>query len=220
MEPSYDLRPCFLWQVRKLCEVYHGYKSTGNVAVYSFGVFEDDKIVAGFLWQPPAPGAAKSVSKHEPAIVLALSRMVAIPKVERKLNHISKPLRRQMKVLIDRERWPILITYSDSSLGHTGHVYKCSGWQKTRKSYNTIYEDNEGNRRSKYNAGETSDLFLNKVGVAEIQRWEHWICQKDETKTWLEEHNFRRVPIAGKVWKSGNQAFTIVRKKEDAPRSN
>jgi hypothetical protein len=35
-----------------------------------------------------------------------------------------------MNVLIDRTRWPVLVTYSDIGQGHTGHVYKCSGWEK------------------------------------------------------------------------------------------
>lgn len=34
---------------------------------------------------------------------------------------VSKPLRRQMRVEIDRGRWPVLITYSDEGQGHTGH---------------------------------------------------------------------------------------------------
>jgi tRNA U34 5-carboxymethylaminomethyl modifying GTPase MnmE/TrmE len=57
----------------------------------------------------------------------------ALPREERRLRHISKPLKRQMRDLIDRTRWPVLVTYSDEGQGHLGHVYKCSGWQKTTR---------------------------------------------------------------------------------------
>jgi hypothetical protein len=83
--------------------------------------------------------------------VLALSRMVAVPAEQRRLKHISKALKRQMR-LIDRSRWPVLVTYSDESVGHTGHVYKCSGWTPTtRKRVRTYAVD--GVRTSSYQNG-------------------------------------------------------------------
>ena len=97
---SFDLRPAAREHVLPLFEKYHGYKGIGNLAVYCFAVFEEDRPVAAFVWQPPAPGAAKSVCPEQPAAVLALSRMVAVPRAERALRHISKPLRRQMKAMI------------------------------------------------------------------------------------------------------------------------
>jgi len=79
-------------------------------------------VVAAYAWQPPPPGASRAVCPEAPEGVLALSRMVAVPRDERRLQHVSTPLRRQMRVLIDRGRWPVLVTYSDEGQGHTGNA--------------------------------------------------------------------------------------------------
>lgn len=78
--------PTPLEAVRSLCEQHHGYQSAGGLATYSFGAYDDalgfleKRLVAGYTWQPPSPGAAKSVCPEAPHAVLALSRMVAVPK--------------------------------------------------------------------------------------------------------------------------------------------
>jgi hypothetical protein len=137
--------------------------------------------------------------------------MVAVPKEKRLLQHVSKPLRRQMRMLIDRTRWPVLITYSDESFGHTGHVYKCSGWQKTERVKRPYYVDEEGARASRYSNGKYASRKLSLGGHTWLQRWEHWACEKGEAKRWLKKHGWRRMRIPGKVWRSGNPAFRFVR---------
>ena len=151
--PSYDLRPVSLEVVRDLCQQFHGYGSAGGRATYAFGVFEGERVVAAYAWQPPPLGSAKLVCPEAPAGVLSLSRMVACPKEERQLNHVAKPLRRQMRQLIDRGRWPVLVTYSDEGQGHTGHVYKCSGWAQMAPSVRPVFVDSQGRRASCYSDG-------------------------------------------------------------------
>lgn len=230
LRPNYDLRACAPHEIKHLFERHHAYKGTGNTAVYSFAVFEDAVPVAAFLWQPPPPGAAKSTCVELPHGVLALSRMVAVPRDERALNHISKPLRRQMNQLIDRTRWPVLVTYSDESVGHTGHVYKCSGWQATIRRKNKTFTSSDGRRVSDYSNGvhanHASDVVM---GGAWMQRWEHWVATKREVfvdETTGEENevvvgdrdavvrlfaeHWDRVPVVGKSWRSGKQAYTYV----------
>lgn len=203
--PSYDLRPCKPSEVEHLFKEYHGYKSgAGNFPTYCFAVFESGKPVAAFTWKVPAPGAAKSVCPACPNGVLALSRMVAVPREQRKLKHISKPLRRQMKFLIDRTRWPVLITYADEGEGHNGFVYKCSGWTPTLRAQRNVAIGPNGERVSTYTNGGRSKFEV--VGKTWLQRFEDWACTPDEVGTWLEDHGWERVPIPGKVWKSGNSA--------------
>lgn len=209
--PSYDIRITSLHEVASLCERFHGYGGAGSAAVYAFGVYENDDIVAAYAWQPPPVGAAKSVCPEAPYGVLALSRMVAIPRTERKLNHVSKPLRRQMHKLIDRGRWPVLITYSDRGQGHTGYVYKCSGWQKTHTAKVSVYEDDSGKRQSRYSNGKTNGRMLIAAGYTIIDRWEHWICDKGKAREWIEDSGWVREPIPGKVWRSGNAAYRFVK---------
>jgi hypothetical protein len=206
---SYDMRRVPLSVVRDLCERFHGYGSAGNTAVYTFGVFEDEVCVAAYAWQPPPPGAARAVCFEAPQGVLALSRMVALPRDQRRLNHVSKPLRHQMRHEVDRTRWPVLITYSDEGQGHTGHVYKCSGWEATGRAQHPYYEK-DGKRVSSYSNGKHGRGLV-RAGTTWLQRWEHWACERGEAASWMEEHGWRRVPKPGVVWRSGNPAFTYER---------
>lgn len=103
--PKYELRAASRDEVVELFEKFHGYKSLSASMTYCFAVFEDSTPIAAYAWQPPPPGAAKSVCPEAPQAVLSLSRMVAVGKESRRLKHISKPLRRQMNHMIDRTRW-------------------------------------------------------------------------------------------------------------------
>jgi hypothetical protein len=207
-KPAFDLRPCSLETVRDLCVRFHGYGSAGENATYAFAVYEDGDAVAAYVWQPPPPGAARSACPESPGGVLALSRMAAVPRDERRLRHISKPLRRQMVKLIDRGRWPVLLTYSDEGQGHTGHVYKCSGWAKTRRVLRPYFETADGKRASSYSNGRHGSRVLTRAGRTWMQRWEHWACERGEALSWMASHGGRRVALPGRVWRSGNQAHT------------
>lgn len=205
--PSYQLVETRLADVRHLFAENHAYASTGKVCVYVYAVIEDARPVAAFLWQPPPPGASRSVCIDCPQGVLALSRMVAVPRNERRLRHVSKPLRAQMIRKIDRSRWPVLVTYSDESVGHTGHVYKCSGWTKTtRKKVATFTLD--GRRVSRYSAGRTRVPEGAERGEAWIQRWEHWIAPDPAA---IFAASWRAEIVPGRTWRSGNLRQTYVR---------
>ncbi len=212
--PGYDLRKAGLSEVRALAEAHHGYKSAGRFCVYAFGVYEDGRMVAGYAWQPPPPGAARSVCAEAPAGVLALSRMVAVPREERRLNHVSKPLRRQMAAMIDRSRWPVLVTYHDEGQGHTGHVYKCSGWRQATRRKAPVFEDSSGRRCSSYSNGASGSRGLKRCGSTWIVRWEHWACSLGGVAEHMAAGGWRREPVPGKVWRSGNQAHRWVCFKE------
>lgn len=207
----FDLRPIPLAYVAALCEQFHGYGSAGNAATYAFGVFEGSQVVAAYAWQPPPPGAARDVCPEAPHGVLALSRMVAVPRTDRILKHISKPLRAQMADRIDRSRWPVLVTYSDEGQGHTGYVYQCSGWERTRRSERPFYLTAEGARASNYSNGRHGGRGLTFGGTTTVQRWEHWICDRGWAGFWMALHGWRRVVVPGKVWRSGKQAYTYER---------
>lgn len=206
---SYDLRPCSLDVAAALCAEHHGYGTVSSSATYAFAVWEKGRAVAAYVWQPPPFGAASSVSKEAPGGVLSLSRMVAVPREERTLNHVSKPLRRQMNALIDRGRWPALVTYSDEGQGHTGHVYKCSGWEKVGEPRKRpFFHDSLGRRLSSYANGKHGARELTFGGYTMMQRWEHWACEREEIASHMAAAGWLRVVIPGKVWRSGRQAHT------------
>lgn len=213
---AYDIRRVTPTDVAPIFNKYHGYKKIGAQNAYTFAVFEGEKIVAAFVWGPPAPGAAKNICPEEPQAVLALRRMVAVPKTDRLLKHISKPLMVQMKTLIDRTRWPVLVTYADLGQGHTGYVYQCSGWEQVgapRAVTHTV--DEAGARVSLYSNGATSKSAKDNIAAGrrvqtEIVRFEHWACPRGGAADWWAAHGWIRRPIPGKVWKSGNQAYEII----------
>ena len=215
VRPQYDLRTCSLDVAATLIRKYHGYGSVGSVATYAFAVYEGERVVAAYVWQPPPPGAAKAVCPEAPSGVLALSRMVAVPRTERLLRHVSKPLRTQMRRGIDRGRWPVLITFSDEGQGHNGHVYKCSGWDKTVRSRHSYYMDEEGRRASSYSNGKHGGRALLFGGYTWLQRWEHWTCARGAALKHMESAGWRRVPVTGRVWRSGSQAYTWVHDREN-----
>ena len=205
-----DLRACEISVVADLVARHHGYGSMGNACVYAFAVYEDGRAVAAYAWMPPPPGAAVAVCPEAPGGVLALSRMVAAPRDQRRLRHVSKPLRKQMIKLIDRGRWPVLITYSDEGQGHTGHVYKCSGWQKTKRARRVYFVDADGHRASSYSNGKHGGRVLERGGVTYLQRWEHWACARTHDDQHMPAEGWVRVPLGGRRWLSGNQAHTWV----------
>ncbi len=59
--------------VTPLFAAHHAYASVGALATYAFAVLEAGVPVAAFLWNPPAPGAAKSVCPALAGGVLSLS---------------------------------------------------------------------------------------------------------------------------------------------------
>lgn len=223
---TFDLRAVTVADVRDLFAEFHPYKSTGRVCTYAFAVFETPTIsaleimsgderererpVAAYLWQPPPPQSAKSVCPELPCGVLALSRMVAVRREDRELKHVSKPLRRQMRSLIDRTRWPVLITYSDESVGHNGYVYECSGWTATDKNLADTYTI-AGARVSRYSNGVTSAPEGAERGEAWIQRWEHWAVPREQVTEHFAQ-SWDRIAVPGKFWRSGNQAYTYARR--------
>lgn len=89
--------------------------------------FWDNDARGAAWWQPPAAAVAKMLAPDAPDSVLGLSRLVvddAMPG-----NAATFLLAASMR-LLDRERWPILVTYADTGQGHTGAIYKATGWER------------------------------------------------------------------------------------------
>ena len=214
-EVDYHLERVSYADIAPLLEAHHPYKAgKPQLGTYVFGVLEKGRTIAGYLWAPPPYGAAKSVRPDAPLGVLALSRMVAVPKAERSLNHVSRPLRYQMKHLIDRTRWPSLVTWHDEGEGHTGHVYKCSGWTKTRSSRSPKLRDASGARVSGYCNGRHVQPPPSVVRTrSTLWRWEHHAVPSEvNAEQWMLEQGWERRPIPGKTWRSGKPAHRVTRR--------
>jgi hypothetical protein len=51
-----DLRPTTIAETAHLFAENHAYRGTGKIAVYALAVYEEERPVAAFLWQPPRLG--------------------------------------------------------------------------------------------------------------------------------------------------------------------
>jgi hypothetical protein len=130
---EWEVRPVPRAEAAQLVKLFHYSGSCANTCVASHGLYRRDEGVLGrpygaAMWMPPLPPAGRAVVRGDEDWrgVLVLSRLVVAPEVP--TNGASFLLGRSMK-LLDRSRWPVLLTYADTRLGHTGAIYKATNWQ-------------------------------------------------------------------------------------------
>lgn len=128
------VRPASLAVAEDMIQRLHYSAGGANTATYVHGLFERahparPRGVA--WWIPPTKAAALATYPVDWQGVLSLSRLViddGVPK-----NAATFLLGRSMR-LIDRLRWPCLVTYADEWRGHTGAIYRASNWQYVGKT--------------------------------------------------------------------------------------
>jgi hypothetical protein len=119
----------------ELVREHHYSRSCANTSVACHGLYHREDYMTpkgAALWMPPTPNAAKTVApvrriplRPDWRAVLCLSRLVVLPEVP--TNGASFLLGRSMQ-LLDRDRWPVLLTFADSRHGHSGAIYKATNW--------------------------------------------------------------------------------------------
>lgn len=109
-----------------LVKRYHYARGGSNTFTALHGLYRrsDFELCGIAWWLPPTRDAA---AKHwpNPEAVLSLSRLVVVPDMP--TNAASFLLRRSIRLL--DARWELLLTYADPSQGHTGAIYKATGWE-------------------------------------------------------------------------------------------
>lgn len=125
---EWEVRDVSLSIARDIVVAYHYAKGASNTATYLHGLFKKGyNICYGVAWWiPPTKSAALATYPYNWKGVLSLSRLVIIPGVPK--NACTFLLSRSRK-LIDRSKWPCLVTYADNSQGHTGIIYKADNWE-------------------------------------------------------------------------------------------
>lgn len=118
---------CTQAEAREFIERTHYTSSSPNTAVARHALLpaEEEKLMGVALWLPPTRVAAESVARDNWRGVLALSRLCITDGMP--TNSASFLLGRSMRML-DRNRWPTLLTYADTRQGHTGAIYKATNW--------------------------------------------------------------------------------------------
>lgn len=141
----------------RLVIAWHYSRTTANTSTYRHGLYPvagawgDPHGVA--LWIPPTRAAAESVAGEDWGGVLCLHRLAIEPGMP--TNAASFLLGRSMR-LIDRERWPVLLTYADTALGHTGAIYKATNWECLGETAaGDTWIDEHGRQRGRKRGGST-----------------------------------------------------------------
>ncbi|MGY3582465.1 hypothetical protein ACVIGB_000610 [Bradyrhizobium sp. USDA 4341] len=110
---------------------YHYARGVSSVATAVHGLYPLGwrwyfDCVGVAWWLPPTQWAARALAGEDDwQGVLSLSRLAIAP--DAPANAASFMLSRSMQML-DRDRWPLLVTYADTWQGHTGRIYLATGW--------------------------------------------------------------------------------------------
>lgn len=118
---------------RDLVTRHHYARGASKQAVAVHGLFAredsfwDQRCRGVAWWLPPSRAVAVSLGGGTPTGVLGLSRLAVAPDVPG--NAATFLMARSMR-LIDRSRWPVFVTYADTWRGHTGAIYRATGWRE------------------------------------------------------------------------------------------
>jgi hypothetical protein len=120
-----------LTTARRFIQAWHYAGGASNTATYLHGLYPSGELweaaaVGCAWWIPPTKSAGMHMTENWQG-VLSLSRLVIAPGMP--TNAASFLIRRSMR-LIDRSRWPVLVTYADGWRGHVGTIYRAAGWQE------------------------------------------------------------------------------------------
>lgn len=127
---EWEVRPVDIAVAERLVTRFHYAAGASNTAVALHGLFP-----AGSLWEqecrgvawwlPPTKVAAAALAGPDWEGVLALSRLAIEPGMPG--NSATFLMAASLRML-DRRRWPVLVTYADGWRGHSGAIYRATGW--------------------------------------------------------------------------------------------
>lgn len=116
----------------RMVQCWHYSRSAPNTSVARHGLVpaSGDALTGDpfgvAMWMPPTKAAGVAVARDHWKGVLTLSRLAVAPAMP--ANAASFLLAGSMR-LLDRSRWPVLVTYADTAMGHTGAIYRATNWR-------------------------------------------------------------------------------------------
>ena len=133
---DWTVRPVSIEIASRLVRDHHYAHGAANTATYLHGLFPassfwQDDCAGVAWWIPPTRSAAEATHPANWRGVLFLSRLVIVPGVPK--NACTFLLARSMR-LIDRDRWPMFVTYADEGQGHTGTIYRAANWREAGRT--------------------------------------------------------------------------------------
>lgn len=157
-----NVRPAKAYE-KALIPKLHRYRSgAGRGAITLVAEVCDTQLIT--QWKLPLPNVCKAMGFTNDEVI-ALSRMVKVGGY--KTSKLLRLLLPHMKQL----GYKAVVTYSDDSLGHTGNVYKLSGFKQTEQRRSPYYVDSAGARTSiSVNGKKNPGAFF--AGWRTLTRWE------------------------------------------------
>ena len=127
---GYQVRPIRFADGVAFIEAHHYSHSAARAVSYLHGLFTPEGALVGVAWwmvpiRPAAVYAARICGSGDEKGVLNLSRLVIYP--DQGVGAASWFLSASIR-LIDRSRWPVLLTFADSGEGHGGQIYQATNW--------------------------------------------------------------------------------------------
>lgn len=125
---DWHVTTCTHDEATRLVSAHHYAAGMSNTCIETHGLYRvgGTRLYGIAMWLPPTRKAAETVDRENWRGVAALSRLCVIP--EAPPNAASFLLAASMR-LLDRERWPTLLTYADTRHGHTGAIYRATNWE-------------------------------------------------------------------------------------------
>lgn len=122
---DYEIHPVPLAEGAAFIRAHHYARGCSNTAVYAFGLYRCGALVGVALWLPPTRACAETVDADWRR-VLSLSRLALAPSEPR--NAESLFIAACVRLIRRDRKWVALVTFADESQGHTGTIYRASGW--------------------------------------------------------------------------------------------
>lgn len=137
-----------------LVERWHYSKSGSSAVVFAHGLIRNGNSQCwGVAWWIPAPKL--SVDKFNPGgyrTTLVLHRLVVSPFAPS--NAASFLLGRSIRLIKQRGKHDMLLTYADTAQGHEGGIYQATNWNYCGLSDPTVvWTDTSGRQQSRYRQG-------------------------------------------------------------------
>lgn len=108
-------------------EEFHYAKGMSNTCVFAHGLFDDLGALVGVaVWLCPTQRVCKTVDPDSWKRVISLSRLAIHPNVPK--NACSFLMSRSIALIRKDGRYRSLVSYADTARGHTGLIYRASGW--------------------------------------------------------------------------------------------
>jgi hypothetical protein len=156
-----------------MIETYHYLHSMPAGAILCFGVYAEDVLVGAVVFTCGARLGHRLLWAARPDDVITLARLYLIDELpknseSRVLGYVLRHLRRHCP-------WKLVLSYADPAAGHTGTIYRATGWLylgvTEPSSYVDIGDGALHHPRTVFNSlGANNVRHLRATGIAAVRR--------------------------------------------------